>query len=221
MTHPLQCRCGAVTGFVRNERRATHSVCYCADCQAFARFLGREAELLDTRGGSEGIQTLPKDVVFRAGLEHLACVRLSETGLLRWYAACCRTPIGNTPPTSKLPFVGLSRACLESAAPTVDQAFGPVRFCLHTSGARGEPKPKPFGGARFGLWLVGNRLRARFTGGFRDNPFFDAASDRPIVAPAILAQGAETQAGTQVSRTASSATPSVATTRSGGRAPAK
>ena len=82
------------------------------------------------------------------------------------------------------------RACLESPAPTVDQSFGPVRFCLHTSGARGEPKPRPFGGGRFVLWLIGNRLRARFTGGFRRNPFFDAVSDRPVVTPTILAPAA-------------------------------
>ncbi|MEO8113126.1 MAG: DUF6151 family protein [Phenylobacterium sp.] len=186
MSHPLQCRCGALTGFVENENRATHSRCYCEDCQAFARFLGRDADLLDDRGGSEAIQTLPKDVVFARGVEHLACLRLSDRGLLRWYAACCGTPIGNTPPTSRLPFVGLARACLENTAPTVEQSFGPVRFCLFTSGARGGSKPKPFGGAGFMIWLIGNRLRARFTGGFRRNPFFDTVKDQPIVEAKVL-----------------------------------
>ena len=51
MTHALSCACGGLTGSVAHARRATHSVCYCRDCQAFARFLGREAELLDARGG--------------------------------------------------------------------------------------------------------------------------------------------------------------------------
>jgi hypothetical protein len=125
-------------------------------------------------------------VTFKAGVEHLACVRLSETGLLRWYAACCNTPIGNTPATSRLPFVGLARACLESASPTVATSFGPVRFCMFTSGARGRPKPKPFGGAGLAVWFIRNRLRARFTGGFRTNPFFDVAADRPIAPPKIL-----------------------------------
>jgi hypothetical protein len=186
MTHPFRCSCGAVSGVVENTRHATHSRCYCLDCQAFARFLGREAELLDERGGSEGVQTLPKDVVFQTGMDRLACVRLSDKGLLRWYAACCKTPIGNTPPTSKLPFVGLSRACLENAAPSVEQSFGPVRFSLHTGGARGQPKPRPFGRLGFLLWLIGNRRRARRTGGFKLNPFFDTASDQPIVTPRVL-----------------------------------
>jgi hypothetical protein len=35
-------------------------------------------------------------------------------------------------------------------------------------------------------WFIRNRLRARFTGGFRINPFFDMATDRPIAAPKVL-----------------------------------
>jgi hypothetical protein len=186
MSHPFRCRCGAVTGVVENERRATHSRCYCRDCQAFARFLGRESDLLDDQGGSEGIQTLPKDVVFETGVERLACMRLSDKGMLRWYAACCSTPIGSTPATSKLPFIGLARVCLENAAPSVEQSFGPVRFCLFTSGARRAPKPIPFGQIGFVLWMIGNRIRARRTGGFTQNPFFDTATDRPIFEPRIL-----------------------------------
>jgi hypothetical protein len=186
MTHPLRCECGALTGLVETKARAGHSVCYCEDCQAFVRFLGRQADLLDARGGSEGIQTLPKDVTFQTGVEHLRCLRLSEKGLLRWYAACCNTPIGATPATSRRPFVGLSRACLENAAPTVDESFGRVWFCVFVGGARGQPKPKPFGLPGFMLWMVRNRLRARLTGGFRQNPFFDTATDRPIVQPRVL-----------------------------------
>ena len=184
MTHPLRCNCGALTGTVANERFANHSRCYCEDCQAFARFL--DADILDARGGCEAIQTLPKDVTFEKGLEHLACVRLSETGLLRWYASCCMTAIGNTPATSKLPFVGLARACLERSATSVDKSFGPVRFCMFTSGAQGQSKPEPFGRSGAALWFIRNRLRARFTGGFRINPFFDMATDQPISPPRVL-----------------------------------
>ena len=186
MAHPLRCHCGALTGAVEHERLANHSICYCEDCQAFARFLGREADLLDARGGCENIQALPRDVTFQEGVRHLACVRLSETGLLRWYAACCNTPIGNTPVTSKLPFVGLARACLEGSSTTVSEAFGPVRFCTFTSGARGLPKPEPFGGGDLAFWFIRNRLRARLAGGFRINPFFDMAADRPIATPKVL-----------------------------------
>jgi hypothetical protein len=45
-------------------------------------------------------------------------------GLLRWYAACCKTPIGNTLPNFRASFVGLIHSCLQNAgapiaAPTV------------------------------------------------------------------------------------------------------
>jgi hypothetical protein len=186
MTHPFRCRCGEVAGTVANERHATHSRCYCRDCQAFIRFLGRDADLLDAQGGSEAIQTPPRDISFERGFDRLACVRLSEKGLLRWYAACCNTPIGNTPPTAKLPFVGLSRACLENPSPTVEQSFGPVRFSLFNSGARGQPKPRPFGRLGFLFWMIANRRRAKRTGGFVLNPFFDTTSDRPRVEPRVL-----------------------------------
>jgi hypothetical protein len=186
MTHPLKCACGALTGSVDREHLSSHSICYCQDCQAFARFLRREADLLDAAGGFEVIQVLPKDVRFHDGVQRLACMRLSASGLFRWYAACCNTPIGNTPATSKIPFVGLARACLGSPGPTVDQSFGPIRFCAFTSGARCMPKSKPFGMPGFALWLVRNRLRARFTGGFRYNPFFDTTVDLPVVDPRVL-----------------------------------
>jgi len=69
-------------------------VCYCRDCQAFAHFLGKVDAILDERGGSEIIQVLPRNLTFTQGIELLACMRLTEKGLLRWYAACCNTPIG-------------------------------------------------------------------------------------------------------------------------------
>ncbi|HEX4197541.1 MAG TPA: DUF6151 family protein [Caulobacteraceae bacterium] len=186
MTHPLKCSCGAVRGSVETGHPTGHSLCYCKDCQAFARFLGREAEILDARGGCENIQTVPKYVRFETGAEHLACMRLTGKGLLRWYCACCNTPIGNTLPTCKLPFIALARPCIEAADPTVEQSFGPVRSSLFTRGARGEPKPKPFGAARTIFWILGNTTRRRFMRDFSPNPFFDTDADRPIVQPTIL-----------------------------------
>jgi hypothetical protein len=38
---------------------------------------------------------------------HLRLMRLSEKGLLRWYAGCCDTPLFNTMATPKVPFVGV------------------------------------------------------------------------------------------------------------------
>jgi len=41
-------------------------------------------------------QTRPDCVHIDDGAEHLACLRLSPKGLLRWYASCCDTPLANT-----------------------------------------------------------------------------------------------------------------------------
>jgi hypothetical protein len=62
MQHPLRCRCGTVSGWVKEPRSANRVVCYCKDCQAFAYFLGQENQILDERGGSEVIQILPKNL---------------------------------------------------------------------------------------------------------------------------------------------------------------
>ncbi len=113
--HPLQCRCGTIKGFVFDPQRANRAVCYCRDCQAFAYFLEKADEILDERGGSEVIQVLPRNVSFTQGTEALACMRLTGKGLLRWYARCCNTPIGNTLDNFKISFIGLVHSCLETS----------------------------------------------------------------------------------------------------------
>jgi hypothetical protein len=99
MNHPLQCRCGTLKGYVVHSAGVNRCVCYCSDCQAFAHFLGQPSEILDAQGGTDVIQTRPANVTFTQGQSALACMRLTERGLLRWYAACCNTARfrGNVP----------------------------------------------------------------------------------------------------------------------------
>src|ERR1700686_3950624 len=172
MNHPLQCRCGTMKGFVANPRSANRAVCYCKDCQAFAHFLGREADVLDERGGSDVIQTLPKNITFTQGIEALACVRLTQKGLLRWYAGCCNTPIGNTLDNSKISFIGLMHNCLETADRPMQDSFGPVRVWVNTKGAKGNPKPKTVGIGTTILWFLANVAKSRIDGSYKQNPFF-------------------------------------------------
>ncbi len=127
MNHPLQCRCGSLKGHVIDPKRVNRCVCYCRDCQAFAHFLGRPDEILDAKGGSEIIQTIPANVIFTQGQETLACVRLTQNGLLRWYASCCNTPIGNNVANFKVSFIGLVHNCVQGAETSLDDTFGPIR----------------------------------------------------------------------------------------------
>ena len=186
MNHPMQCRCGTLRGLVNEPRSANRVVCYCRDCQAFAVFLGRQEEILDERGGSDLIQVLPKNVTFTQGIEALACLRLTQKGMVRWYASCCRTPIGNTLATPKVSFVGLLSTCLENPGVPLDEAFGPVRAWINPSGARGSPKPQIAGRGRIVAWLIGSVLKARLNGDYRHTPFFRADTGAPVVSPRVL-----------------------------------
>src|SRR5438552_314245 len=124
MNHPLQCRCGTIKGYVVRPGMAKRAVCYCKDCQAFAHFLKRADTVLDEHGGTAIVATVPKQVHFTQGLEALACMSLSDHGLIHWYASCCNTPIGNTPRDFKTPYVGLIESCPKidwSTCPAVER----------------------------------------------------------------------------------------------------
>jgi len=186
MEHSLQCRCGTIRGFVHDPQRANRAVCYCYDCQAFAHFLGKSDEILDDRGGTEVIQVLPGNVTFTEGIENLACMRLTAKGLLRWYAACCNTPIGNTLDNFKISFVGLVHTCLETSGRPLQESFGPIRAWVNTKGAKATPKPKAVGMGTTILWFLANVMRARIDGRYRQTPFFFVDKGTPIAAPRVL-----------------------------------
>jgi hypothetical protein len=184
--HRLGCQCGTVQGVLTDLARTNHAVCYCKDCQAFAHALGQADRVLDVRGGSEIVQVLPKNLRFTQGLDALACLRLTPKGLLRWYAGCCRTPIGNTLPTPKLSFIGLVHACLDTSEVSLEEAFGPIRTWVNTKGASGDPKPKEEGVAKAIGWFLCTTFKARFNGDYKRNPFFDPTTGAPIVTPRVL-----------------------------------
>ena len=186
MNYPLRCKCGVVEGYVASPRIAARGVCYCKDCQAFARFLGASERILNSQGGTDIIATVPRHVHFVAGAEQLRCMRLSDKGLLRWYATCCRTPIGNTPPDARLPYVGLVRSCLPGSSNELDEVFGPSRMSLNTASANGQVSPTRIANLKGLLKVIRNVLGARLSGAFRDNPFFRSGSGEPISMPETL-----------------------------------
>ena len=185
MEHPLSCACGTLKGVVRQGKG--RGICYCRDCQAFARFLGRPAEILDTSGGTDVVATLARYVTIAEGHQALACMSLGPRGLQRWYARCCNTPIGNTLRDRRLPYVGLVHSCLDSTGQDLDDAFGPARMRVNTDSAIGTPKPgaTPLRAA-LAIARIGTALAAaRISGGYRRTPFFDASGE-PVVQPTVL-----------------------------------
>jgi hypothetical protein len=186
MNYALQCRCGTVKGVISNPRNSNRGVCYCRDCQAFAHFLGRANDVLDERGGSDVVQILPKNLTFTQGTEAIACVRLTPKGLLRWYASCCNTPIGNTLHTPKMSFIGLVHSCLENSGQSVNDSFGPVTAWVNTKSAKGDSRPKQTGLGSTLIWFLRNVLKARFNGDYKRTPLFRPDMRTPIVTPRVL-----------------------------------
>ncbi len=184
--HELQCRCGEVRGYILSPKPGCRVICYCQDCQAFAHYLNRADELLDTAGGSDVVQTSPRQIVFTQGQGSIACMRLTEQGLLRWYTRCCNTPLGNTPANYKVAFVGLSRACLVGDDTAVTDAFGSV--CLRANGESAKgPVPANSPRMLLGLfYLCRLLLSGRVLGRYRQTPFFHADTGLPTVAPKVL-----------------------------------
>ena len=185
MNHALRCRYGTLQGEVEATSAANRVVCYCSDCQAYAHFLGRAADVLDAHGGTEVVATLPRHVRFSAGTDALACMSLSDGGLLRWYARCCNTPVGNTPRSMKASYVGLVHSCLDQQP--LAPSFGPVRLRVGVKTAKARVDGTPMLAtvavmARFVKLLLG----ARLDGSYRRTPFFDAASGAPVRSPQVL-----------------------------------
>lgn len=104
----LKCSCWKVQGIAKNVAPNTGNriICHCTDCQAFAEYLGRESTILDEYKGTDIFQMPMAYVDITTWKENIKCIRLTEKGLHRWYADCCKTPIGNTM-WAKIPFMGI------------------------------------------------------------------------------------------------------------------
>ena len=142
--------------------------------------------MLNGLGGTEIVATLPKHVHFTQGLEALACMSLSDRGLLRWYASCCNTPIANTPRDFKTPYVGLIHSCLAKDAPSLDDSFGPVRMVLQTKSVKGKVKSTPVSNVVTLLKIMKAVVATRISGNYKLNPFFVEDSGTPIRQPRVL-----------------------------------
>jgi hypothetical protein len=189
----IRCTCGALQGEARDVTAAAgnHAVCYCDDCQAFAHFLGRASEVLDANGGTEIYQMSPALVRFTAGTDRLACVRLTDKGMRRWYAACCRTPIGNTMASRGMAFVGVIPFCFERPAddPALLRTLGPILVRAFRRYAKGDPLKIPADRIPFTLdvlRVVRLLLWWKLRGDSRGSPFFDAQTGRPTVEAHVL-----------------------------------
>jgi hypothetical protein len=185
---PLRCRCGHVRGVACDVSSGFRLVCYCKDCQAFARILA-SPDVLDAAGGTDILQMPPGRMTLTAGTDALRCLRFSEK-VLRWYADCCRTPIANSAASPRFPLIGLIHSFMdfEACGSSADEKFGPPLCCIHERSAvsplpAGAPPPASFGiltrraSKVLGWWMRGLG---------RPNPFFDVRTGAPLSAPRLV-----------------------------------
>jgi hypothetical protein len=153
-------------------------VCYCDDCQAFLHYLGC-TDLLDAHGGTELVQMAPASLSFAQGKEHIVGLRLTPKGLYRWYASCCRTPLGNTV-SPAIPFVGVIAQAFESDTQKLDDLIGPPIGAIYGKYAVGRV---PAGSTGFNPRLFARAIRMvlgwRLSGQTWPHPFFERANRTP------------------------------------------
>ncbi|WP_425070924.1 DUF6151 family protein [Sagittula sp. S175] len=172
-TQHLSCSCGKTNWSLSAQAPGRHIVCYCKDCQAFARHTGHP-EILAPHGGTHIWQTTPDGLHFTSGAD-LNCLRLSPRGLLRWYAACCGSPIANTLPKPTIPFIG-------AIVPAPAECLGPPKGRVNTDSTRGAVKEKGFEAA--GATLIGRAIGAFFRQKTQ-SPFF-TEEGTPMRDPKVL-----------------------------------
>lgn len=193
LAHPVSCRCGAFKAQITGTGISSRVVCYCRDCQAFARFLGQQASQLDQMGGTDIVQVAHHRLKIQQGAEHLAILRLSPKGLLRWYTSCCQTALGNTLADARGGFIGLIHCSLDASRIKAD--FGDPIAALSTASAITSLPPQQHGLPKV-LWNFAKLvLKSRATGAYKQSDLFKPDMMRFIV-PRVLSL-AERQALSQ------------------------
>jgi hypothetical protein len=182
----LRCKCGKVQGTLSSPQSSNRVICYCDDCQAFVRFLGR-TDIMDAHGGTDIVQVTQAQV--KLPREELRSMRLSEKGPLRWYTDCCKTPAGNMLPSYRSPFVGIASGLLvPGEGRTLDEVVGPAKGAIYGRFAIGGCPPHAHPTAPLGLIVrsVGFFFKNALLGRHKPSPFFDAHTHAPVSPPKVL-----------------------------------
>jgi hypothetical protein len=187
---PLRCTCGELRGIALDvsPRNGFRVVCYCNDCQAFARFLGH-AGTTDEWGGTDIYQMAPASVRITGGADALSCVRLSDKGMYRWYCGKCKTAVANSN-SPRAPVVGLIHTFMdhEGDGRARDDLLGKPIGYVRTKSAIGTLPVQA--GAPSLLKVIGASVRLLgkwwLTGAGSPSPFFNDETHAPRSKPRLL-----------------------------------
>jgi hypothetical protein len=141
---------------------------------------------VDGNGGTAIVASLQSSVTFTQGSDKLACLSLTDKGIYRWYASCCRTPIANTVRRPQMSYVGIVHSCLGESAQQAAEAW-PEHFDVNPTHAKG-PVAKPGLRAFIGTLMIARLvLGARFSGRWRQSSFFRNGSTQTATEVLVLA----------------------------------
>jgi len=186
----LRCVCGKLRGtaLAVSPSGGCRVVCYCDDCQAFARFLARPG-IMDEWGGTDIFQMAPSSLRITGGADVLSCLRLSAKGMHRWYCSECKTPVGNTM-GPRMPFVGLFHSFMdhERDGRALDDVLGKPIGYVRTKCAVGTLLAPVRDSSPLGVIARSVRLLGKWwlTGAGSPSPFFDDQTHAPRADPRIL-----------------------------------
>ena len=186
---PLLCRCGRVRGAARevSPSAGLRFVCYCKDCQAFAHFLDR-ADVLDAAGSTDIFQMPPGRVTLTEGMDAVRSLCFSSR-VTRWYADCCKTPIGNTASSPRFPSSPSLILSSTAKPPVVLATTHSARRCVASTNAPPRGRCRRVRRRRLpsASLLAAQRILGWWWRGLgRPNPFFDDHTNAPLSAPRIL-----------------------------------
>lgn len=183
----LGCGCGTVRGVATHigPDSGTRVICYCKDCQSFARYLDREDVVLDKHGGTEIYQLPLSRITIREGLEQIRSMKFSPKGPFRWYTACCKTPIGNSLSPSWA-FIGLIHAFIDDSVDR-DLDLGPVSGHVNVKSANDSLPEKILKSGDSPRMIFRSLLKIitwKLRGLGSPSPFFDQRN-KPVSEPTI------------------------------------
>jgi hypothetical protein len=190
VTDDLQfaCDCGAVAGRIALPAPIDGEcvVCHCTDCRDFVRLCGKADRMLDPLGGLALFNFRGSRLQIVQGRERMASLHMTDKPVLRWFAACCGTPLFNSFANNRVPFLDICIPAIRSPAP-----LGGLRarerhlFTQNATGdASGLPKTSLLG---LILRTAPRLLKEILSGARRRNPLFDAVTHAPIAPPRRVA----------------------------------
>ncbi|MEO9572438.1 MAG: DUF6151 family protein [Tateyamaria sp.] len=170
---PFACSCGTVNGKLVgvSPTNGNRLECYCGDCRAAEAFATPNRAIPD--GPVQLYQTTPAHIRIDAGTGQLAVFSLSPKGVLRWYANCCGTMLFNTLRNPKIAFAAVFTDAISDA-----NALGPVRARANIQNGDGTSRNEGFG--RMLRSFAKGAIPARFTGSWKNTPFFDPDTLEPV-----------------------------------------